>query len=152
MEFFKALDPDDIRYRVFMRMRELQTSQLARLTQIDYDREMAFIATRERAPGQFETLGVVRAVADPDNVSAEFAIIVRSDLKGHGLGPMLMGKLVDYCEKRGTRELAGEALVDNRRMIDLARRFGFAVGPSEGGVVSLRRDLKKNSAASSTSG
>jgi hypothetical protein len=48
---------------------------------------MAFIATREREPSQCETLGVVQAIADPDNVSAEFAIIVRSDLKGQGLGP-----------------------------------------------------------------
>jgi acetyltransferase len=53
----------------------------ARLTQIDYDREMAFIAIRKRADGSFETLGVVRPVADPDNIAAEFAIIVRSDLK-----------------------------------------------------------------------
>ena len=87
VEFFNALDPDDVRYRVFMRMREIQPSQLARLTQIDYDREMAFVAICEREPGCFETLGVVRAIADPDNVTAEFAIIVRSDLKGKGLGP-----------------------------------------------------------------
>jgi acetyltransferase len=147
MEFFKALAPEDIRYRVFIKVRDLQISQLARLTQIDYDREMAFIATRERAPGQFETLGVVRAVADPDNVSAEFAIIVRSDLKGQGLGPLLMRKLVDYCEQRGTRELVGEALADNRRVIGLARRYGFAVSPSEAGVVKLRRALTEHSVA-----
>jgi acetyltransferase len=147
MEFFKALDPEDIRYRVFMRMRDLQISQLARLTQIDYDREMAFIATRERDSGQSETLGVVRAIADPDNVSAEFAIIVRSDLKGQGLGAILMDKLVDYCEKRGTRELVGEALADNRRLIGLARRFGFTVSPRDAGVVALKRALKKSSPA-----
>jgi acetyltransferase len=89
----------------------------------------------------------VRAIADPDNVSAEFAIIVRSDLKGQGLGPILMEKLVDYCEKRGTHELVGEALADNRRLIGLAHRFGFAVSPRNGGVVTLKRELKKSSPA-----
>jgi acetyltransferase len=141
VEFFNALDPEDVRYRVFMRMRELRPSQLARLTQIDYDREMAFVAISEREPGRFETLGVVRAVADPENVTAEFAIIVRSDLKGKGLGPILLKKLIDYCRSHGTRELVGEALADNRRVIDLVRRFGGAVIHSELGIAVLRLDL-----------
>jgi acetyltransferase len=80
--FFNAMTPDDIRYRMFVRVRELQPAQLARFTQIDYDREMAFIATRPGADGQPETLGVGRVVADPDNMSAEFAVTVRSDLEG----------------------------------------------------------------------
>ena len=141
VEFFNALDPEDVRYRVFMRVRELQRPQLARLTQIDYDREMAFIATSEREPGRFETLGVARAIADPDNVSAEFAIIVRSDIKGKGLGPILFGKLIAYCRSRGIKELVGEALMDNQRIKGLVRRFGGSVGLSEHGTVRLRFDL-----------
>jgi acetyltransferase len=141
VEFFNALEPDDVRYRVFMRMRELRRSELARLTQIDYDREMAFIAAGECEPGRFETLGVVRGIADPDNVSAEFAIIVRSDLKGQGLGPILLKKLIDYCRSRGTKELVGEALADNQRVIGLVRRFGAAVTHSEPGTVVIRFDL-----------
>jgi acetyltransferase len=141
VEFFNALDPDDIRYRVFIRIRELPRSQLARLTQIDYDREMAFIAVSEREPGRFETLGVVRGIADPDNVTAEFAIIVRSDLKGQGLGPILLRKLIDYCRSRGIKALVGEALADNQRVIGLVRRFGGAVTHSEPGTIVLRFDL-----------
>jgi acetyltransferase len=141
VELFNALEPEDIRYRVFMRIRELQRSQLARLTQIDYDREMAFIAASEREPGRFETLGVVRGIADPDNVTAEFAIIVRSDLKGQGLGPILLRKLIAYCRSRGTKELLGEALADNQRVIGLVRRFGGLVSHSEPGTVALRFDL-----------
>jgi acetyltransferase len=140
-EFFNALDPEDVHYRFFMRMRELQGPQLARLTQIDYDREMAFIATSEREPGRFEILGVARAIADPDNISAEFAIIVRSDLKGKGLGPVLFGKLIAYCRSRGTKELVGEALIDNQRLKRLVRRFGGSIGLSEHGTVRLRFDL-----------
>lgn len=141
LEFFNALDPDDVRYRVFMRQREIRLSQLARLTQIDYDREMAFIATAEREPGRFETLGVARAIADPDNETAEFAIIVRSDIKGRGLGTILLRKLIDYCRRRGTKELVGEALSDNQRMLGLARRFGSATTRPDVGTVKMKFDL-----------
>ena len=115
---------------MFVRVRELQPSQLARFTQIDYDREMAFIATRTSADGQQETLGVARVVADPDNIQAEFAVTVRSDLKGHGLGRVLMEKLIAYCRKRGTREIVGEALPQNTRIIHLVRKLGFTVTPN----------------------
>jgi acetyltransferase len=148
LEFFNALDPDDIRYRVFMRMRVLQRPQLARLTQIDYDREMAFIATCERETGRVETLGVARAIADPDNISAEFAIIVRSDLKGQGLGPILLRKLIAYCRSRGTRELAGEALSDNQRLLGLVRHFGGAIDHADQGTVRFRFDLTASEPAS----
>jgi acetyltransferase len=127
--FFNAMTPDDVRYRMFVRVRELQPAQLARFTQIDYDREMAFIATRTGADGHPETLGVGRVVADPDNMSAEFAVTVRSDLKGKGLGVMLMNKLIAYCRARGTREIVGEALPQNAPVIGLVRKLGFTVGP-----------------------
>jgi acetyltransferase len=54
------------------------------MTQIDYDREMAIVAVRRSGAGE-EILGVTRAISDPDNVDAEFAVLVRSDLKGLGL-------------------------------------------------------------------
>ena len=73
--------------------KELPGSELARLAQIDYAREMAFIAVRNLPDGTSQTIGVVRAVIDPDNVDAEFAVIVRSDLKTRGLGRILMRKL-----------------------------------------------------------
>ena len=141
VEFFNALDPEDIRYRLFTRTRELQPSQLARLTQIDYDREMAFIAIREIEGGKLQTIGVVRAIMDPDNINAEFAIIVRSDLKGQGLGRILMKKLIDYLRRRGTKSIVGEALLDNRRLVDLVNEFGFEVSPIPGDNLTLRLHL-----------
>lgn len=146
--FFRLLDPEDIHYRTFMQIRDLEASQLARLTQIDYDREMAFIATTDHDDANVETLGVARAVADSDNEAAEFAIILRSDLKGRGLGRVLLGKLIAYCRSHGTRELVGETLGDNRRMIALARAFHFEVKPSSApGIVSLRLPLQEAAAA-----
>jgi len=142
IEFFNSLDPVDIHYRMFMMVRELRPSQLARFTQIDYDREMAFIATRKLEDGRWQTLAVARAVADTDNERAEFAIIVRSDLKGRGLGPILLNKLIDYLRGRGTTEVVGEALSDNRRLLGLVRQFGFEIEPSPGaGTVLLRLRL-----------
>jgi acetyl-CoA synthetase (ADP-forming)/acetyltransferase len=141
--FFSALDPDDIRLRFFSAMRELPPAQLARLTQIDYDRAMAFIATRAGADGKPETLGVVRAVADPDNQSAEFAIIVRSDLKGQGLGYILFKKLVDYFRGHGTGEIVGDALSENLGVQKLVRHFGGVVLPHpEAGMVRLQLPLR----------
>ena len=125
--FFNALTPDDVRYRMFVRIRELQPSQLARFTQIDYDREMAFIATRRNSEGVTETLAVGRVVADPDNITAEFAVTVRSDLKGMGLGKIMMQKLIDYCRSRGTREIVGEALPQNSRITGMVKKLGFTV-------------------------
>ncbi len=127
LAFFDALTPDDVRYRMFVRIRELQPSQLARFTQIDYDREMAFIATRKNSEGVAETLAVGRVVADPDNITAEFAVTVRSDLKGMGLGKIMMQKLIDYCRSRGTREIVGEALPQNSRITGMVKKLGFTV-------------------------
>ena len=141
--FFAALAPEDVRLRFFSAMRELPPTQLARLTQIDYDRAMAFIATRTGSDGMPETLGVVRAVADPDNLKAEFAIVIRSDLKGLGLGTVLFQKLVDYFRSRGTGELSGEALSENSGVQNLVRRFGGVVLPHpEADLVTLRLALR----------
>jgi acetyltransferase len=139
--FLEALTPDDLHHRAFIRSRELHGTQLGRLTQIDYDREMAFVAVREDQPGP-QTLGVVRAISDPDNHAAEFAIIVRSDLKGRGLGSMLLRKMIDYCSERGTQRLTGEALADNERLFALVRRHGFTLAPSADGTsVTLELDI-----------
>ena len=142
LKFFHALDATDVRMRAFIHMRDLQPSQLARLTQIDYDREMAFIAVRRLDDGSDETLGVVRGVADPDNEQAEFAIIIRSDMKGLGLGHLLMNKLIAYFRQRGTRRIVGEALSDNRAMMELTRGLGFEVHSNIGqGTVELKLSL-----------
>ncbi|MBW7851229.1 MAG: bifunctional acetate--CoA ligase family protein/GNAT family N-acetyltransferase [Rhodospirillales bacterium] len=124
---------EDIRFRFFNYVRELKHSQMARLTQIDYDREMAFIATTEGENGQQETLGVVRTVTDPDNICAEFAVLVRSDLKGQGLGTLLMDKMIRYSRSRKTQGIRGEVLAENQGMLALAQRLGFDAKTLPGG-------------------
>jgi acetyltransferase len=97
----------------------------ARLTQIDYDREMALVAVEPGAPPGEAFCGVVRLAADPDRESAEYAILVRSDLKGQGLGTALMQALIDHARAQGIGELFGVVLQENRSMLDLAERLGF---------------------------
>jgi acetyltransferase len=128
--FVERLEAQDLRLRFFSARRELRRSELARLTQIDYAREMAFIAVRCAPDSPPQTLGVVRAVIDPDNVDAEFAIIVRSDLKGRGLGHLLLRKMIAFLSGRGTRRMVGHVLRDNDSMRELARSNGFAVDPA----------------------
>ncbi|MDB5890057.1 MAG: hypothetical protein JWP47_888 [Polaromonas sp.] len=123
--FIEALQPEDLRLRFFGVRRELPRSELARLAQIDYAREMAFIAVRSLPDGTSQTLGVVRAVIDPDNIDAEFAVIVRSDLKARGLGRILMRKMIDFLSGRGTQRMVGYVLRENKAMRKLARSLGF---------------------------
>jgi acetyltransferase len=125
-DFISKLTPEDIRFRFFGTVKELPHSEMARLTQIDYDREMAFIATGKKADGSSETLGVVRTNTDPNNERAEFAVVVRSDIKGQRMGRMLLTKMIDYCRSRGTKMIVGQVLSDNRRMLKLAKSLGFA--------------------------
>ncbi|NKD54280.1 MULTISPECIES: bifunctional acetate--CoA ligase family protein/GNAT family N-acetyltransferase [unclassified Haematospirillum] len=123
--FVSRLDPEDIRFRFFGVIQELPRSQMARMTQIDYDREMAFIAVGYDAEGQSETLGVVRVVNDPDHEEAEFSIVVRSDLKGTGLGNALMHKMIRYCRSTEVRKMTGQILIENKRMLAFVEQLGF---------------------------
>ena len=132
LRFLEQLDAIDIRMRVFYSRRSIERSELARQTQVDYERELAYIATRSTADAE-ETLGVVRAVIDPDNADAEFGIVVRSDLKGGGLGEMLMHKLIGHLRERGTQRLVATVLAENARMLELARDLGFSVAPPQPG-------------------
>lgn len=126
-EFLSKVSAEDIRLRFFHQIRSLPHTEMARLTQIDYDREMAFIATAPKEDGTGrETLGVVRIMTDPGQDNAEYAILIRSDLKGQGLGYKLMTKIIEYCRSRGTRRITGLILSDNKSMLNMVRRLGFS--------------------------
>ncbi len=130
LAFLERLDPEDVRMRIFYSRRSIARSELARLTQIDYARETAFIATRQGEQGE-ETLGVARAMADPDNVNAEFGVIVRSDLKGQGLGRLLMDKLVLALRQQGTQKLVATVLQNNTRMLELGTALGLKLAEGQ---------------------
>ncbi|TVM14114.1 GNAT family N-acetyltransferase [Oceanidesulfovibrio indonesiensis] len=130
-EFLEHVSAEDMRYRFFSNIGELPRTEMAKLTHIDYDREMAFIAKGSEVcgdeSGEEKTLGVVRASTSPDNEVAEFAILIRSDLKRLGLGKQLMQKIIEYCRSRGTHKIVGQALAENAGMVGLAEAVGFEV-------------------------
>ena len=141
-QFLRRVDAEDMQLRFFHAVRVLTHDQLARFTQIDYDREMAFIACVDEGKTTAETWGVVRAITDPDNASAEFAILVRSDRKGQGLGSLLMKKIIHYCAARGTGVLNGAVLHGNERMLAMARELGFSLNyGNDLGLVQLTMPL-----------
>lgn len=126
LEFYKSLSPESIRLRYFYSRGMPTHAELANWTQIDYDREMAFIVSAPKENGEGnETLGVVRAVTDADNISAEFSVVIRDELQGEGLGVLLMQKVIDYCRDRGTLMIEGSTLPNNKGMQGLALKLGF---------------------------
>ncbi|RMF13954.1 MAG: GNAT family N-acetyltransferase, partial [Gammaproteobacteria bacterium] len=144
IEFHSKLSPESIRYRFFHYRKHLSHDDLVRMLHIDYDREMAFIAVSDRGDGTEETLGVVRTWTDADNIQCEFAVIVRDDMRGENLGWALMRKMIDYCTERGTIEMIGTVLPDNKPMLKLAEKLGFEIryDPEEE-VMALRLPLNE---------
>ncbi|MFS8036196.1 GNAT family N-acetyltransferase [Xanthobacter sp. AM11] len=119
-------DPQDVRMRFLGSVKDFPHLMAARLSQIDYDREMAFVAVEDNG----DICGVVRIIADPDNEEAEYAIMVRSDMKGKGLGFRLMSEILSHARKRGLSRVFGDVLRENGPMLHLAEDLGFKVGPS----------------------
>jgi acetyltransferase len=143
LDFYADASPHDLRLRFFMARREVPRSELARYSQIDYDREMTFVALAPAdASGSQAMAGEVRAVCDPDNERAEFAIQVARDWQGRGLGRILMDKLLRYLRSRGTAEVVGECLLENTAMAALAREMGFEVAAGSGDGLALRLPLR----------
>lgn len=139
---FQRLSLEEIRFRFLHTMKILSHDLAARLSQIDYDRQMALVLAGRDIQGKPELYGGVRISADPDNTTAEFAILLRRDMTGKGLGPMLMRRIIDYTRSRGIGEIYGEVLAENRTMRRLCEAFGFTFKavPDDPGV--MRASLK----------
>ena len=143
-QFIARVTKEDLYYRYFSEINEFTHDDLANMTQIDYDREMAFVAVHGSGD-ETEILGVTRAISDPDNIDAEFAVLVRSDLKGLGLGGRLLDKLINYTRAHGLLRLNGITMPNNRGMIALARKLGFDVDIQlEDGIVGLSLRLSND--------
>ncbi|SHJ44964.1 acetyltransferase [Roseomonas rosea] len=123
--FVRQASPEDIRYRFFNRLRELPPAQVVRLTQIDYDREMAFAALDG---GQIAA--TARLVMDGEG-GGEFAILVGGGWKRGGLARHMMARLVDWGRSRGLRRISGQVLADNAGMLRFVRAIGFTTRRTE---------------------
>ncbi|WP_136255968.1 bifunctional acetate--CoA ligase family protein/GNAT family N-acetyltransferase [Onishia niordana] len=139
VEMLKRSEHHDVRLRFFAAIQRFDHAFAARLTQLDYDREMAFIAQPQDAESM---LGAVHLIADPDLERAEFAVMVRSDKKHSGLGYCLMQAILDHARRMGITWVEGEVMLENQAMRGMARELGFKEQPLEEGADSVALSLK----------
>lgn len=140
-EFGRRLSPEDMRFRFFSPRREIEHQLAARLSQLDYDREMALVAIPIES--SHDVMAIARFYADPDNIEAEFAVAVRSDIQRQGVGFALMRYLIDVATARGLQRLWGDVLSDNSRMLALAKALGMQlVAGREMGTIRVVVDLR----------
>jgi len=123
-EFLRKVTSQDLRLRFFAPMKEFTHEFIARLTQLDYARAMAFVAFDEASN---ELVGVVRIHSDSIYENGEYAILLRSDLKGRGLGWALMQLIIEYAKSEGLKQITGEVLQENSAMLKMCRELGFSV-------------------------
>ena len=121
-EFLRDVSAEDLRLRFFARIAELSAAEIDKLTHLDYSHAMAFIALDEDTG---HLLGLVRLKDELDEKTAEFAILVRTRFKGHGLGWLLMQRVIDYAKEKGLRRVYGDVLAENTAMLRMCTELGF---------------------------
>ena len=121
-DFLGDVGAEDLRLRFFARIAELSAAEAAKLAHLNEKHEMAFIALDEDTGAM---LGLVRLKDELDEQTAEFAILVRSRLKGHGLGWLLMQRVIDYAREKRLRRVYGDVLAENTAMLQMCAELGF---------------------------
>jgi acetyltransferase len=139
--FFDALSPETRFMRFMEELDELSPAMVARFTQIDYDCEMALIATSIADKDAERMIGIARYALAADGESVEFALVVSDDWQRHGLGRRLMGALIEVARNKGYRNIFGDVLGNNAKMLRLMHSLGFMVQPHPE-ESSLRRVVK----------
>jgi acetyltransferase len=145
-EFISHLTPEDLRLRFFAAISELSADRISELTRLDYARAMAFIALDEASDLM---LGVVRLHLDGNRRNGEYAVIVRSALKGHGLGWLLMQRMIDYARGIGLKTVHGQVLAENTTMLRMCRQLGFEIAddPYSKGIKLVTLELAREQPA-----
>ncbi|MCP4075284.1 MAG: bifunctional acetate--CoA ligase family protein/GNAT family N-acetyltransferase [Gammaproteobacteria bacterium] len=141
--FIKNMSAESKYFRFMQSLEQLTPVMLARFTQIDYDREMAFIAEINGGTADARIIAVVRYVSNPDHHSCEFALVVSDEFQRKGIGRHLMQRLMTVAHNRGLEVMEGEVLSTNSKMLKLLDRIGFRTVHSteEPEVVQVRRHL-----------
>ena len=139
-DFLQRVTPEDLRLRFFAPVRTFPHPFIARLIQIDYSREIVFVAVD---PHSGAMLGAVRLHADANHESGEYAVLVRSDTKGRGLGWQLMRLITEWARAEGLRTINGEVLSENVTMLQMCRELGFTIrsDPGNPGILNVERKL-----------
>ena len=143
-DFVHKLSERSKYFRFMQALQELTPDMVVRFTQIDYDREMAFIAVTEEQDGKPNELGVGRYMANPDGHSVEFAVVVSDECHGMGIGSRIMKTLMQAAKYKGISFFEGEVLAINKPMLSLVKKLGFTIEPIHGDseVVRVVKDLR----------
>jgi acetyltransferase len=144
-DFLQHVTMDDLRLRFFAPVKDFGHAFVARLTQLDYARAMAFAAFDETT---HELLGGVRLHADANYETGEYAVLLRSDLKGRGLGWQLMQMIIEYAKSEGIKRIEGQVLAENTVMLQMCRQLGFSVEHEPDGGDIMKVVLEVNGATS----
>lgn len=139
-DFIHDVSAEDLRLRFFGSVTELSATEIDKLTELDHRHEIAFIALDEDTGCM---LGLVRLIDELEEKTAQFAILVRSRLKGHGLGWLLMRRVIDYAKQKGLRHMFGDVLVENTTMLQMCAELGFHAENIEPGIKRVVLDLEK---------
>lgn len=139
--FLSKVSAHDLRLRFLAPRRTFSDDSLRRLTQLDYDRDMAFVALNKPSG---KLAGIARFNSDPDHEIAEYAVLVRTDLQGQGLGWELLRQLINFARADGVKQIEGLILSENEKMLTLCREFGFSVAhyPSDQSLMLATLDLQ----------
>ena len=121
-DFLREVNAEDLRLRFWARVSELSAAEQDNLSHLDYRHDMVFVALDE-AIGVM--LGLVRLRDELDEISAEFAVLVRSRLKAHGIGWLLMRRMINYAKAKGLRRVYGDVLAENAAMLQMCGELGF---------------------------
>jgi acetyltransferase len=140
-EFLRRIDSEDLRMRFFGGFRAVSPALLDHLLRVDDLERLALVVIGTDGGGRREVLAVGRAHTSADT-TAELALLVRSNLKGLGLGAALLARLIAHCRNRGISQLVAEVLQHNARMLRLAKPFGFRRQDAQFGTVRLVLELR----------
>jgi len=141
LEFVKGLSEESLRNRFFYILKEITREMIIRYCNIDYDREIAFVAEL-RGSGQSKFIGISRLIMDPDKRNGEFAVVVGDEHQGKGLGYKLVDMLIGVAQEQGLEMVYGLVLSSNRRMLDLCASLGFTVETLQGEESRVHMHLK----------
>ncbi len=139
-DFLRNISAEDLRLRFFGRITEPSAAKIDKLPKLDDRHEIALIALGEDT-GQM--LGLVQLIDELDEKTSQFAILVRSRLKGHGLGWLLMRRVIDYANEKGLRRVYGDVLVENTTMLQMCAELGFHAEDIGSGIRRVVLDLEK---------
>jgi acetyltransferase len=145
---FERLTPEETRFRFMVPKKSFSHLTMARFTQIDYDRDMVLVLTERGEDGSPEIQGIIQINVRPRDATAEFAILLDGRVRGLGLGPFMLERIIEYAEARGIEEVHGDVLADNATMLKLCQVLGFTASPTrDPTVVRVSRGLAQPRAA-----